>query len=100
MMEELRSEFSAAPAEISHANADRQKNKKELAERTKVEEDNFIRLGGERKLNRKNKRIDSGMDSLTSFTSLRGLESSRSQSSKSMREQMDDVKRKRSKKKR
>jgi len=100
MMQELRSEFSTQPEEISHADAARQSDKAEREERTKHEEENFIRLGGFKKLNKKSKRIANGMEKITEFAGLRGLESGRQAAGKSMRDQMNDVRKKRQKKRR
>ena len=56
MMQELRSEFSTRPEEVSHRDTFKDKVREAMEEREKVEEDRFVRIGGRKKLLKKRQR--------------------------------------------
>jgi len=93
MMQELRSEFTTAPEEISHVDAFKSDAQAALKEREDIEENNFVRFGGRKKLLKARARMTSGINEITSFAGTHALasEGRKMGASKSMRQQVAEV---------
>eukprot|EP00038_Savillea_parva_P031453 m.86766 g.86766 ORF g.86766 m.86766 type:complete len:173 (-) comp9676_c0_seq2:1221-1739(-) len=103
MFRELRAEFSSAPEEVKHGFNVEDEIDAELQERDEIEESNFVRFGGRRKLEKKKRaRMASDLTKLADFDVTRGFSRADEDSVQlSMRDQMAAAKKRRvSKKKR
>eukprot|EP00035_Acanthoeca_spectabilis_P032582 m.19372 g.19372 ORF g.19372 m.19372 type:complete len:417 (-) comp5435_c0_seq1:39-1289(-) len=96
MFQDLRSEFSSAPLEIRHGEDIDNDVATELREREEIEESNFVRFGGRRKLEKKRARLATDLSKLADFDVTRGFSRAEEDSVQlSMRDQMAAAKKRR-----
>eukprot|EP00041_Stephanoeca_diplocostata_P026692 m.723446 g.723446 ORF g.723446 m.723446 type:complete len:272 (+) comp23022_c0_seq4:2-817(+) len=98
MMRELKEEISTTPLEVSHKNDIKSATAAELKEWEDIEESNFVRISGKRKLLKKQRaRMAEDLSGITSFDVTAGLVHATDETSKkrSMRQQMGDAKKRR-----
>jgi len=95
IMRDLRSEYTDTPEEISHNDIGNAEFSAEIAERERLEETHFVRLGGRSKMMKKRQRLATTMSGASTFDvtkGLRSLEDGIGENKMSMREKMDEVK--------